>query len=165
MYCKHCGKEIDDNSSFCKYCGKKLVEIQKITIDIKKPQILDKASDKVKSIWDFIYNLFCRIISELKSRFRYFLKKIKETNFSDIFYIVFGFVVITFAITYFAVLIIFPLASLLFKIELDDKYILVWWIVIAVIALFPFFWWLTNDHSEDNNESNSQNLITIMLHS
>ncbi len=22
MYCKHCGKEIDDNSSFCKYCGK-----------------------------------------------------------------------------------------------------------------------------------------------
>ena len=22
MYCKHCGKEIDDNSSYCKYCGK-----------------------------------------------------------------------------------------------------------------------------------------------
>lgn len=22
MYCKHCGKEIDDNSSFCKFCGK-----------------------------------------------------------------------------------------------------------------------------------------------
>ena len=22
MYCKHCGREIDDNSSFCKYCGK-----------------------------------------------------------------------------------------------------------------------------------------------
>lgn len=22
MYCKHCGKEIDDNSTFCKYCGK-----------------------------------------------------------------------------------------------------------------------------------------------
>ena len=21
MYCKHCGREIDDNSSFCKYCG------------------------------------------------------------------------------------------------------------------------------------------------
>ena len=21
MYCKHCGKDIDDNSSFCKYCG------------------------------------------------------------------------------------------------------------------------------------------------
>ena len=22
MYCKHCGREIDDNSSYCKYCGK-----------------------------------------------------------------------------------------------------------------------------------------------
>ena len=22
MYCKHCGKEIDDNSAFCKNCGK-----------------------------------------------------------------------------------------------------------------------------------------------
>jgi hypothetical protein len=22
MYCKHCGREIDDNSSFCKFCGK-----------------------------------------------------------------------------------------------------------------------------------------------
>lgn len=22
MYCKHCGKEIDDNSSYCKHCGK-----------------------------------------------------------------------------------------------------------------------------------------------
>ena len=24
MYCKHCGKEIDDNSTFCKHCGKPL---------------------------------------------------------------------------------------------------------------------------------------------
>lgn len=24
MYCKHCGKEIADNSTFCKYCGKKI---------------------------------------------------------------------------------------------------------------------------------------------
>lgn len=22
MYCKHCGKEIDDNSIYCKHCGK-----------------------------------------------------------------------------------------------------------------------------------------------
>ena len=22
MYCKHCGREIDDNSSFCNYCGR-----------------------------------------------------------------------------------------------------------------------------------------------
>ncbi len=24
MYCKHCGKEIDDDSTFCKHCGGKL---------------------------------------------------------------------------------------------------------------------------------------------
>lgn len=24
MYCKHCGKEIDDNSTFCKHCGKQI---------------------------------------------------------------------------------------------------------------------------------------------
>ena len=24
MYCKHCGKEIDDESKFCNYCGKEL---------------------------------------------------------------------------------------------------------------------------------------------
>ena len=24
MYCKYCGKEIDDNSKFCQYCGKSL---------------------------------------------------------------------------------------------------------------------------------------------
>ena len=24
MYCKHCGKQIDDDSTFCKYCGKSL---------------------------------------------------------------------------------------------------------------------------------------------
>lgn len=26
MYCKHCGKQIDDNSKFCNLCGKSLVE-------------------------------------------------------------------------------------------------------------------------------------------
>lgn len=29
MYCKHCGKEIDDNSTFCKYCGKSQGNAQK----------------------------------------------------------------------------------------------------------------------------------------
>ena len=24
MYCKHCGKEIDENSTFCQYCGVKI---------------------------------------------------------------------------------------------------------------------------------------------
>lgn len=29
MYCKHCGKEIDDNSTFCKHCGKSQDNTQK----------------------------------------------------------------------------------------------------------------------------------------
>lgn len=29
MYCKHCGKEIDDNSTFCKHCGKSQGNTQK----------------------------------------------------------------------------------------------------------------------------------------
>ena len=28
MYCKHCGKEISDDSKFCRYCGGNLVEEQ-----------------------------------------------------------------------------------------------------------------------------------------
>ena len=26
MYCKNCGKEIDDNSTFCPYCGQQIAE-------------------------------------------------------------------------------------------------------------------------------------------
>jgi len=26
MFCKYCGKEIEDNSAFCKYCGKSLTD-------------------------------------------------------------------------------------------------------------------------------------------
>ena len=39
MYCKYCGKQIDDNSTFCNHCGKQLVEKQKITIEFNKPNI------------------------------------------------------------------------------------------------------------------------------
>lgn len=42
MYCKHCGKPIDDNSQFCKFCGKKLVNSQKIVVEFSKPFFLDK---------------------------------------------------------------------------------------------------------------------------
>ncbi len=28
MYCKHCGREIDDNSSFCKFCGREQFEVK-----------------------------------------------------------------------------------------------------------------------------------------
>ena len=41
MYCKHCGKQIDDNSQFCKFCGKKLVETQNINIEFTKPKVIE----------------------------------------------------------------------------------------------------------------------------
>ena len=31
MYCKHCGKIIDEDSSFCRYCGKNVMVDQGIT--------------------------------------------------------------------------------------------------------------------------------------
>ena len=46
MYCKHCGKEIEDNSSFCKYCGGNLgcdttvKEVQYIAIQQPKSQFV-----------------------------------------------------------------------------------------------------------------------------
>lgn len=30
MYCKYCGKKINDNSNFCKFCGIKLGDNKKI---------------------------------------------------------------------------------------------------------------------------------------
>ena len=51
MYCKHCGKQIDDNSKFCKFCGKQLVESQNIEISFKKPQIFNKLKSWINIIW------------------------------------------------------------------------------------------------------------------
>ncbi len=46
MYCKHCGKQIDDVSTFCKYCGKSLEDStnssQNPTKSIKSLFNLDK---------------------------------------------------------------------------------------------------------------------------
>lgn len=37
MYCKHCGKQIDDNSTFCNHCGKQLVEKKKSPLNLTSP--------------------------------------------------------------------------------------------------------------------------------
>lgn len=42
MYCKHCGKEIADDSKFCKYCGNKLdepSESEQVVKSVEAPSI------------------------------------------------------------------------------------------------------------------------------
>lgn len=61
MYCKHCGKEIDDNSSFCKYCGKS----QESKSNRESKKFIPIIGWAVYVIWAII-NL-CLLINENKS--------------------------------------------------------------------------------------------------
>ena len=57
MYCKYCGKQIDDNSQFCKFCGKKLVETKKVSIEFTKPNIdVHTQLNKTLSFWGKLKN-------------------------------------------------------------------------------------------------------------
>lgn len=47
MYCKHCGKEITDDSKYCRYCGGKQ---DLIASDYEKSGIKDKTNEEQKSI-------------------------------------------------------------------------------------------------------------------
>ena len=51
MYCKHCGKEIDNNSKYCQYCGNKIIDEikseQTLSSEIK---INNNSSNTTKSI-------------------------------------------------------------------------------------------------------------------
>ena len=75
MYCKHCGREIDDNSEFCKYCGKQLVDKKKIIVEFKN--ILNKINIiKVNSeLFIFINTGLLPFLNDLLS------KLIKHPNF------------------------------------------------------------------------------------
>lgn len=55
MYCKHCGREIDDNSSFCKYCGK----AQDNRVSISNGQIITNLPIVSAYILWFIINIIC----------------------------------------------------------------------------------------------------------
>lgn len=45
MFCKHCGKEIEDESSFCKYCGK--------PVSGSKKESTNKSAWIIYLIWAF----------------------------------------------------------------------------------------------------------------
>ena len=63
MYCKYCGKEIDDNSSYCKYCGKQLVDKKKIIVEFTKPKSIDNSQTYLKRLGNK-YSLFYKILKE-----------------------------------------------------------------------------------------------------
>lgn len=54
MYCKYCGKQIDDDSRFCNHCGKPLVETTStpgpIKVDVKA-DINAKLAPSVDTSW------------------------------------------------------------------------------------------------------------------
>ena len=50
MYCKHCGREIDDNSSYCKYCGKEVV-VEKSNCTIPKEAVKRTIDAIMKYDW------------------------------------------------------------------------------------------------------------------
>lgn len=50
MFCKHCGKEIDENSLFCSKCGKSLESKEKKEVGDKKKIDTSKIKDKVPNL-------------------------------------------------------------------------------------------------------------------
>ena len=63
MFCKHCGREIDDNSEFCKYCGKQLVDKKKIIVEFTKPKSIENSQTYLKRLGNK-YSLFYKILKE-----------------------------------------------------------------------------------------------------
>ena len=63
MYCKHCGKEIADDSSFCKYCGKQLVDKKKIIVEFTKLKSIENSQTYLKRLGNK-YSLFYKILKE-----------------------------------------------------------------------------------------------------
>lgn len=47
MYCKYCGKKIDDDSLFCQYCGRRIVSTNIIarnqSLINKENQVIEKS--------------------------------------------------------------------------------------------------------------------------
>ena len=57
MYCKHCGREIDDNSSFCKFCGIRQIP-KRFSINPRKHNCEDEIRKGILSFFSFIKRLW-----------------------------------------------------------------------------------------------------------
>ena len=73
MYCKHCGKKIEDDSKFCRYCGKVLSDSKEYSVkisfsaenvDIKKKT--KEACDKIQNKMSFFSKQIKPLLNALK---------------------------------------------------------------------------------------------------
>jgi ABC-type dipeptide/oligopeptide/nickel transport system permease component len=78
MFCKYCGKQIDDDSTFCKHCGKSLVEKKKIVVEFNKPKIVDDIRTIRAKSEPYKQTFISRIKSSLPT-IKAFLKKLGKT--------------------------------------------------------------------------------------
>lgn len=73
MYCKKCGKEIPNDSTYCNHCGTRQIP-QKVTVEFNKPNISEDdvrkgilsifstVSKSVKWIWKQLYPKYWLIV-------------------------------------------------------------------------------------------------------
>lgn len=71
MYCKYCGKSIDEGSSFCRYCGKPLHESLDITDNISA--IKEKCAPKTNGIMVDTSKVWTRITQKKKNVIFFFI--------------------------------------------------------------------------------------------
>lgn len=86
MYCKFCGKEIDNDSTFCKHCGKSLVVKQKVVIEFNKPNI-DNITATSKTLFSKITTFWNKCKTLLKAIITTFWNKCKI-----LLQVIFGFI-------------------------------------------------------------------------
>ena len=46
MYCKHCGRQVDDNAKFCQHCGKSIAE--DLAANVNPQEVVEQAPTKKK---------------------------------------------------------------------------------------------------------------------
>ena len=125
MYCKHCGKIIDNNSTFCKYCGKKLEEKHKVNFVFTKPKIIRSIETYLKKQYE---------------KYRLFFKLLKK----DEMWIFYPLVAIIF-IVWITVLTLAIMGGILSLLSIKDNDVpLYYGIFIVVIITFFLFNWFVN---------------------
>jgi len=106
MYCKHCGKEIPENSEFCRYCGNQLSTLNKAHVVVEKvhqvsPEKVEYADFRIRLgayIIDFLG--MCAGAFGMGALFGYLFEEDIVNALPDIFWSYFSYVIYsTFSLT------------------------------------------------------------------